>query len=76
VRKPAKPIRVISSTTSDGVRRDVVSSASDARRRYIVTVSSPRKAKCSCPRWIFGVKTPTGRRRIDCKHILALRGVR
>jgi hypothetical protein len=63
----------------------VVSSQSDARRRYNVVLGpTANKSRCSCKRWIFGVKATTvygpnfgkkqQRRRTPCKHILFLKG--
>jgi predicted nucleic acid-binding Zn finger protein len=67
----SKEIRIISRKRN----RIVVSSATDARRHYVVVIgSSLNNSKCSCPRWIYGVKTPSGRRRVPCKHILRVKG--
>ncbi len=67
-------IRIVSSTTQHGERRMVVTSATDARRRYIVTRRTSGRWLCSCKRWIFGVKQPDGsRRRENCKHIRAIK---
>lgn len=72
--KRIKPIRILSAKTIEHTKRFVVSSATDSRRHYVVVRQSERKWKCSCPRWIFGVKQPDGSRRRDfCKHILFTR---
>jgi hypothetical protein len=68
-------IRILRSKKVDGVRKFVVNSATDARRRYVITRRTASKWQCSCPRWIFGVKQADGtRRRENCKHILMVRG--
>jgi hypothetical protein len=68
------PIAILSSRLEKAIRKFVVNSATDRRRRYIVTRKSANKWQCSCPRWIFGVKQPDGtRRRENCKHILFVR---
>jgi predicted nucleic acid-binding Zn finger protein len=58
------------------VNRFIVNSATDGRRRYVVLRQSQHNWKCSCPRWIFGVKQADGsRRRLPCKHIFAVKAM-
>jgi len=63
-------IRITKRQRTNKGRRFTVTSASDARRRYIVLRASGRRGgivwKCSCPRYIFC--------RERCKHIAAVQG--